>query len=187
MMKIKVVERKGISLRDILPGLKEECCGNDKEKCFIHMNDGRGNCRTEGVVYKSECLTCLTKGPDTVPPDKVNKIKKQPGVKSIYIGETSRSGYQRGTQHQKAIKKPNTKQNRKNAFGKHINEFHKGNKNVKFKTSVIGSFQRPMQRQIAEGVNIYRSKPKCDILMNSKMDYYKPAIARVNITNNIDE
>ena len=32
----KVVERKGVSLKDMLPGLKENDCGNEKDKCFIH-------------------------------------------------------------------------------------------------------------------------------------------------------
>lgn len=184
LMKIKVVERAGTSMKTLLPGLKETECGNSKEQCFIHKNGGKGNCRIEGVVYKSECITCMHKGPSSIPPEKAGQIKKQPGVTSVYIGESSRSGYQRGQDHQKALKNPAKHQN--NAFVKHVRDFHRGKgKRVIFKTSVIGQFKRPMQRQISEGINIFRSKPRLDILMNSKMDHYQPVITRVHVTNNV--
>ncbi len=166
-MNIKVVERAGTCIRNMLPGLTEKECSNDSEQCFIHKNGGKGNCRVEGVVYKSECLTCQTQG-----------------LKSMYFGETSRSGFQRGKQHQEAIKQPH--RNRHNAFGKHISEYHQENGNAQFKTSIIGHFKRPMQRQISEGVHIYRYKSQCDILMNSKTDHFQPAVARVHITNTIE-
>ena len=66
-MKIKVVEKAGVSIRSKLPGLVENMeCQHDKSKCFVHRNGGKGNCRVEGVVYKGQCLTCKEKGPTTL-------------------------------------------------------------------------------------------------------------------------
>ena len=47
---------------------------------------------------------------------------------------------------------------------------------------VIGIYKKPMERQISEGVEIFRAKP--DILLNSKCDHYQPAIGRMVVTNN---
>ena len=144
-MKIKIVEKAGISMKTLLPGLQitEKCQNNNnKTDCFIHKNDGRGNCRTENVVYKSTCLDCAEKGPDEIPEWQERRLEKGKSIKSIYIGETSRSAYQRGKQHVHAIKYP--KKHKKNAFAKHAIEYHKGRKGVRYKTDVIGTFKRPM-------------------------------------------
>ena len=185
-LKVKVVERAGVSVKNLLPGLQEEDqCNNSRSECFIHRNGGKGNCRQEGVVYQSQCMICETKGPSSIPTDggNRNKIEKKPGVKSIYVGETSRSGFQRGRQHMEAVQEPT--KHRNNAFAKHMLEYHHGKKNVVFKTSIVGQFKRPMERQICEGVNIYRVKTECDVLMNSKMDHFQPAVARVRISNQL--
>ena len=170
LIRIKVVEKAGISLKQLLPGLREKKeCTNIREKCFIHKNDGIGNCRQESVVYQSTCTEC-----------------KKKGVRSIYTGETCRTGFYRGKQHMEAIDDPGN--HKDNGFAKHILEYHTGKKNISFKTSIIGTFKRPMERQICEGVNIYqcKNKNKCDILINSKMDFYQPAVSRVTISNNLD-
>ena len=76
----------------------------------------------------------------------------------------------------------NPKDHPSNGFCKHILENHKGDrKKVTFKVDVIGYHKKPLERQISEGVEIYRAKP--DILMNSKYDHYQPAIGRMVVTN----
>ena len=45
-------------------------------------------CTREGIVYLLDCLTC----------------RKQ-GIKRQYVGETPRSGYQRGKEHRREIEK----------------------------------------------------------------------------------
>ena len=70
-----------------------------------------------------------------------------------------------------------------NAFCKHVIECHKGerSKNVQFQIDVVKGFKRPLERQIWEGVEIHRAKP--DILMNSKLDHYQPAVGRMVVSN----
>ena len=48
---------------------------------------------------------------------------------------------------------------------------------------VLKSYQRPLERQIAEGVIIHNLD--ADITMNSKLDHYQPAIRRVTFTNEL--
>ena len=71
-MDIKVVERAGVKIGKLLPGLKAKGdCG--REDCLIHTTGGKGDCNRENVVYEGRCLTCKDKGKD-----------------SVYIGESSR-------------------------------------------------------------------------------------------------
>ena len=63
------------------------------------------------------------------------------------------------------------------------NEHHKRKKNVKFKMDIVGTFQKPLERQVREGIEIFNADAKT--LMNSKMDHYQPAIKRVVFTNQL--
>ncbi len=138
------------------------CSKRDLLSFLLHNNGGRGDCDREGVVYLDQCTLC-----------------KDRGLDSSYIGESSRSLYVRGKQHRTAIR---TGQNH-NAFTKHFQEFHRDQQtcenNLKFK--IVRSYNRPMQRQVAEGVEIYNLKSTN--IMNSKLDHYQPAINRTVFTN----
>ena len=180
-MNIKIVERAGQTLKSLLPGLQEnEVCQNDKNTCFVHKNGGSGNCRLDSIVYKGECVTCKTKGPTSMvkKDGTIVKVEREPKT-SIYIGESSRSAYQRGLQHIYALKNPQTHRN--NAFCKHIIEHHQGDKGVKFKVDVMRRFKRPLERQLFEGIEIFRTN--AEIVMNSKLDHYQPAVGRMVVTN----
>jgi len=161
MVKIKVVERAGKCIERMLPGLQEERrCG--REDCFIHKTGGKGTCTKEGVVYMVECVSCTESGKD---------IK--------YFGESERSGYTGGRQHLAAINNPQGHSS--NALAKHLSK-HPGTE-TKFKMNIIKTFQKPLQRQIREGVEIYGAKQ--GTLLNNKMDHYQPALGRVVFTNQL--
>lgn len=184
-MNIHVVERAGVALKTKLPGLKEqEECLNTKEDCIIHKHGGKGNCRASSVVYKGECITCRERGPSSMRTKdgtmkRIPRADRKPGTSSIYIGESSRSAFMRGKDHFKALRNPTD--NTSNGFCRHMVECHRGVKNVKFKVDVVGTYKKPLERLISEGVEIYRAKP--DILMNSKLDHYQPAIGKMVVTN----
>ena len=80
-----------------------------------------------------------------------------------------------------ALKNP--RKNPSNAFCKHIMEHHRGerHKDVMYQVEVVKEFKGPMYRQIWEGVEIHGARP--DILMNSKLDHYQPAVGRMLVTN----
>ena len=156
-VKIKIVEKAGIKMRSVLPGLQEDSnCG--RGDCIIHTNGGRGQCNREGVVYRGKCSKC-----------------QEGSREAIYIGESGRSGYVRGKEHLAAIKEPHKHKN--NAFAKHVLEHHRGEKDVKFTIDIIKSYKKPLERQVREGVEIYRANP--DIRMNSKIDYFQPGLRRM--------
>ena len=106
------------------------------------------------------------------------------GTKARYYGETSRSIYVRGKQHLSALEKAD--QHKDNAFVNHRNNFHKGEEQeVRFKLSLVKKFKRPLERQVWEGVEIH--KADVDIVMNSKLDHYQPAVGRMTIINQVEE
>ena len=153
---IKVVEKAGVKLGKLLPGLKgKEECG--RVDCFVHTSGGKGNCNRESVVYKGTCLTCRDKG-----------------KRSVYVGETSRSGYIRGRQHIEAIK--DHRKHGNNAFAKHIEEEHGGRK-TEFRMDIVKHLRTPLERQVSEGVEIARAK--ADLILNSKLDYFQPGMKRI--------
>lgn len=153
---IKIVERAGRKLRSILPGMREENdCG--REDCLVHMNDGKGRCDREGVVYRGTCIIC-----------------EEGGKKALYIGESGRSAYARGKDHLKAIENPQS--NTHNAFVKHMAEEH-GEEEAKFRMDIIKAFDKPLERQVREGVEIMRMN--ADIRLNSKLDFIQPGMRRV--------
>ena len=83
-----------------------------------------------------------------------------------------------------AIKDPQKHIN--NAFSKHIREHYTWERNVEFKMEVTNSFRRPLERQVREGIEIYGADgADGNILMNSKMDHYQPAIRRIVFTNQL--
>ena len=184
-LSVKVVERAGTKLQYALPGFKcEEVC-KDKE-CFLHSSGGTGNHSQEGVVYKGECLTCAEVGPSSTPVEGQlpSIVEERKPMKSCYFGESSKPIYVRGKQHLEAIKKPSS--HNTNAFAKHKMEYHL-DEQAKFRLSIIKAFDKPLQRQILEGIEIRRGEQECDLLMNSKLDHFAPAVARISLTTAVAE
>ena len=63
-------------------------------------------------------------------------------------------------------------------------ECHEGEEPM-FKMDVVEKFERPMQRQIAEGVAIHRSMDTTT--MNSKNEWIQPATSRIRVTREVSE
>ena len=109
-------------------------CG--RKDCVIHTKGGKGwgvgggggGCNRENVVYEGCCSTCKDKGND-----------------SVYIGESSRSGYVRGRQHLETIR--DHRRNQYNAYAKHIREEHEG-REAKFRLDIINDHRTHLERQI---------------------------------------
>ena len=109
---------------------------------------------------------------------------KEKGIRAEYSGESSRSGYSRGIWHQNDLKnmKPGT------PLSDHQSIHHPDITMVPtdFNMEVRKSFKRPMPRIVAEKVDIEKwveEKQKCDssiIILNSKLNFYKPKIIKVN-------
>ena len=76
----------------------------------------------------------------------------------------------------------NPERNRHNAFARHALEHHP-QETPQFTMEVIGKYRTPLERQIAEGIEIYNSNS--NITMNSKLDHYQPTFHRLIFTNQL--
>ena len=160
MKKIKMVERGGVTAKDILtktnPWSEEGCERSDCLPCRGERGKG-GNCQKENVVYRVTCQECAIRQ-----------------VKAEYTGETSRTAYLRGREHWDGLEK----EQEKNALWKHCVEEHGGNK-VTFSMKVLRSHKAALSRQVHESVEIECSKAK--YVLNSKGEWNGSRIPRIRI------
>ena len=83
--KLKVVEKSGTALKDLLhktnPWAGQDC---GRQDCLICTKGGEdsGDCKKRNLTYQTFCLPC-----------------KLQGKNSRYIGESSRTGHERGLEH----------------------------------------------------------------------------------------
>ena len=119
--KMKMVEKGGTRLVHLLsntdPGKNDRVCGRQECKCcrtrmrikeMIKNKKEQGlctkkdekkwksisNCRREGIVYRTDCITCLA---------------RQPQTERTYTGISSRSAYLRFREHAQAVEVEDTK------------------------------------------------------------------------------
>ena len=79
--------------------------------------------------------------------------------------------------------------NKDNAFVKHSLEYHstKAVEDVKFKLTLVDTFEKPMEREVCEGVMIRRGEAEVDLVLNSKLDHYAPVVGRMVMSNSVRE
>ena len=158
--KVRIVERAGPKMSTLLsnrtPWKKERCGREDCPPCETKP----GSCRTLNPVYKITCLDCASIGKQT-----------------HYIGESSRSLYDRTREHVQALRDKNAKY----AVTKHWLEAHKDLENPpKYQFKVLGSYLTAIQRQISEGLAIESHDP--ETLINGKGEYGSNRIPRYQLT-----
>ena len=82
--RVKIVEKAGSTLKSLLikadPFAGGKC---GRQKCLPCESGSKDSqCRKRNILYESQCCECLKEGKDT-----------------IYLGESSRSAYERATEH----------------------------------------------------------------------------------------
>ena len=133
-LKIKLIEKSGTSLGDILrtadPRKEKNCNRGD---CSICTKGGKGNCRTLNINYKITC-ECTDE----------------------YNGTTTRSGYTRGIEHTKDM----ISKKEDSDMWRHCRDKHNGE--IKgFRMDIVDTFKNdPMLRQVTEAVRIRRTDPE---------------------------
>ena len=103
--------------------------GCERNDCFPCKSNNRGKCYNQSITYQIDCITCQNKG-----------------KKVSYIGESGRTGFDRGLDHIKAISKGDTS----NACAKHQVESHQGMP-WNFSMKVLKTSKYPLERQTYEG------------------------------------
>ena len=100
-----------------------------REDCWPCLSRKAGEFVKKGLVYKISCQTC-----------------QEAGKKSYYIGETSRSSYDRGIEHLMTLQKGN----RGSPLTEHHKDFHP-RLEPKLKLEVEGYYRQPLYRHTREG------------------------------------
>ena len=160
--RIKIVEETGNTAKSLVhesnPWAGEDCL---REACLICTSgDQQGDCRRRGVVYQTQCVDC----------------KEKSGRQSVYVGETSRTAFERGTEHARDRK---SRREDSHMF-LHVEEEHPEEEDgVKFQMKVVRTHQSALSRQIHEAVLIANSWGKN--LLNSKNEYNRCIIPRLSV------
>ena len=119
-----------------------------------------GPCRTRSVVYQSYCVPCQELG-ETVQ----------------YIGESARSTFERGLEHLGDVSCPSKTSHMRD----HLTEAHQGEDRIPEETfciRVLRSEPSPLQRQVAEAIEIARAK---GVVLNKKEEYNRCLLPSLRI------
>ena len=169
-MDIRVVETGGLSLKrqlvrtDLVAG--QPCRQEDCPPCLSGQKGGLLHQRS-GALYRGSCLLCPELGRGS----------------AVYTGETGYSGYTRLCQHAEEIRR----RDQSNAFSKHLREEHpdhEGDPGV-FNFEVVRTFQKPVERQVAESVEIHCCQ--ANQVLNSKSEWEQPATERLVVTRELPD
>ena len=185
--RLKIVERAGTKLEDILtkadPWQGQDCGRPMCLLCQTKQRTGKHtsqDCTRRSVVYESWCLTCQEKDIKTAEeqadgdPAKLKQLKEKIKL-SKYVGETSRSVYERGFEHLSDYQNLSTKSH----MLKHKVEKHPEEEldNIKFGICIIKTAKSSFSRQIYESVLIQASRSHH--LLNSRSEYNRFAVPRL--------
>ena len=153
--KVKVVERTGRSLGSKFPlnnlwaGVK--CGRGDCVTCEQGGEEELPQCTQTNLVYENICVGC---NPGATRKGEQEDVRSD--IPTVYIGETSRSIYERSKEHWEGVKKMCSK----NHMVKHQMLEHEGELEPNFTMRVKGYFKTALARQVAEAVWIRRRGEK---------------------------
>ena len=176
--RIRVAEAAGTPLSMLLPSTNpwgvQDCARPDCIVCD-QGDEKTQNCKTRNILYENRCTLCHD---INVKEDKKTQPYHMDG-KGIYVGESSRSMYERGKEHQKD--REDTKEDSHQI--KHWKLHHPDlEEPPKFKFKIVSSFSDPMTRQLAESVRIER---RGENTLNSKSEYSRCRVPRLKIDKEV--
>ena len=174
--RIKIVEQAGRKISELLhssnPWRGEDCGRDDCWPCNtkkITGKDKRKECTKRSLVYETWCITCFEAEKERIEEemeegkDRERKIAEIP--KHKYIGETARSAYERGWEHQESLRKLEEDSH----LLKHVANHHQGvpMEKISFGMRVVQFTRSALERQVLESVLIQEAS-KRHMIMNSK-------------------
>ena len=186
--KIKIVERTGTKLVDLLtrsnPWKGADC---ERENCLICFTKQRTeknktqDCHQRNIVYETRCLTCQEKEQDKINDMDLTEHEKRELNKKLklfkYIGESSRSTFERGWEHLNDMAQLRTSSHMlKHALTEH-EEQDMGE--LKFGMQILRTCKSSFERQIHESVVIQQERKHHHIL-NSRSEYNRCSLPRIS-------
>ena len=157
--RIKIVERAGVMVKRILHKSNPWAGGNcGRGACLIcRQEKGGGDCKKRNITYKTQCLLCHENG----------KVRQ-------YFGESSRTGFERGQEHENDF----LKHKEESHMFKHWLEEHPGNEKPTFSMKVLRGHSSSFVRQIHEAVLI---EMNVENVLNSKGEYNRCQLPRLGV------
>ena len=157
--KVKIVERAGIGLKTVLvnanPWAKQDC---GRSKCLTCADEKTtGMCKKRSITYETKCKSCQAQGKD-----------------KIYIGESARSSYERGTEHTNDYLSEVANSHMYN----HYIEDHSEGSRPAFSMKVLKCHKTPLYRQVHEAILIAKNEP---ITLNAKNEYNRCLLPRLSV------
>ena len=181
--RVKIVERTGTKLQDVLtkanPWKGIDCTRKNCLLCHTKMKTEKNenqDCHKRSLVYEIKCLTCEKRELEKI--EKNENTKKREQIKQFkYIGETSRSSYERGWEHLNDLAQLKSSSH----MLKHIVGEHPGQDmaEVEFGMKVLKFTQSSFERQIRESVVIQVERQKHHLL-NSRTEYNRCSLPRLS-------
>ena len=185
--KLKIVERSGTKLVDILtksnPWQGQDCSRRNCLLCHTKVRTDKNtsqDCSKRNIVYETTCTTCERQEIELIEnselDDKTKNEKKRKISLFKYIGESSRSSYERGWEHVNDL----TSLNPRSHMLKHILSHHPDQDlhSVEFNMKVKKFCSTSFERQILESVTIQQERNNHH-LMNSKAEYNRCSLPRL--------
>ena len=171
--KVKIIERTGTKIQDLLtrsnPWKGADCERQNCLLCFTKCKTEKNksqDCHQRNVVYEIRCLTCQELETNKIIEQDLTqqeKVEQQTKIKLFkYIGETSRSCYERGWEHLNDL----TSLKSSSHMLKHIVNSHpeQDPKEVHFGMKIIRTCKTSFERQVYESVAIQQEREQHHIL-----------------------
>ena len=177
---IKVVERTGPSLRSQFPlSNLWEGTGCDRQDCTTCRQGAEvlPNCTKSSILYENICHAC---NPAARSKEPVGEVRSD--VPTLYVGESSRSIYERSKEHWSDWRNKRSSSH----IAKHQDQVHGPDEEPQFTMRVVKSYRTALARQIGEAVRIRRRGGEGSIL-NSKAEYSRCRIPRLVMEQQDDE
>ena len=183
-----IIERTGAKLQDLLtrsdPWKGSDC---QRQNCLLCFTKNRKeklktqDCHKRNIVYETRCITCQENEQDRIDSLNIEQDEKLELKKNIklfkYIGETSRSSFERGWEHINNLAQLKTSSH----MLKHILTKHPDQdmEQVTFGMKIIRTCKSSFERQIYESVSIQHER-KEHIVLNSRSEYNRCSLPRLS-------
>ena len=185
--RVKVVEQVGDKLLSRLhtsnPWRGEHCGRTDCWPCETKTwteQDTRKECSKRSLVYETWCQTCYEMEKEVIEQEVDDEEERKKQIEGIrkhkYVGETARSAYERGWEHQEGLRKLEEDSH----LLKHVAQYHQGvpMKDIKFGMKIRKYARSALERQVLESVLIQEER-RSHLLMNSKSEYNRCSLPRL--------
>ena len=178
--RVKMVEMAGTSLGQTFsnrnPWAGAGCSREDCHSCNQGgKQDKKEDCFRRNILYESRCGVCEDRR-EMAGDTNMGKKRKRMDLSepNIYVGETSRSLYERTKEHIR------DGQNRAedSHIAKHWEQVHGGEEMPEFRFRIVRSFKDSLSRQVAESIRI---DLRGEQVLNSRTVYSRNRLPRLEV------